>query len=101
MKSKKPEARPEAARTARVAGWDERIAEAQSITHVTVGEKSYPRLAYGPDHPDINVKPTCRDCGVAIGQLHVSSCCVERCAICGAQAYWCPCLDEADTTRSH
>lgn len=101
MTPKKPEGKPAPAAGQMATGWAERIAEAQSITHVTVDGKDYPRRAYGPDHPHLKLEGRCRDCGVAIGQLHVPSCCVERCAVCGGQAYWCPCLDEADTARSH
>jgi hypothetical protein len=101
MTSKKPAGQPQPAAGQMVAGWAERIAEAQSITHVTVDGKLYPRRAYGPDHPHLQLKSRCRDCGVALGRLHVITCCVERCAVCGGQAYGCMCLADAEEVRSH
>lgn len=82
-------------------GWAERIAEAQTQTHVMVDGQLYPRNAYGPDHPRLNLKPRCYDCGVEIGQLHVISCMGERCAVCGGQAFGCPCLSESEVVVSH
>jgi predicted Zn-ribbon and HTH transcriptional regulator len=38
----------------------------------------------------------CRDCGVAIGELHVPFCCVEECPKCRAQALSCLCERAAD-----
>ncbi|MDQ0027750.1 hypothetical protein J2X90_005586 [Variovorax paradoxus] len=75
-------------------GWAEKIAEAQDITHVTFFKVPFARIAYGPDHPHITVKPRCYDCGVLEGQLHVQGCCVEQCPICLGQAMWCGCPDD-------
>ena len=38
------------------------------------------RVAYGSDY-SFEVQERCRDCGVAIGQLHVPGCCVEICGL--------------------
>jgi hypothetical protein len=75
-----------------IAGWSERIAQEQLRTHVHSGGVPFPRLAYGTERPDL--KPECADCGVSLGQLHVWTCCVERCPVCEGQAMWCPCIDE-------
>lgn len=72
-------------------GWAEQIAAAQLVTHETINGESFARVPYGPDYPHLRVKPECRDCGVQIGQLHVITCCVERCARCGGQAIGCDC----------
>jgi len=78
-------------------GWGDRIAAAQADTHVVIAENSYPRRAWGPDHPQhaITTQP-CRDCGVKPGQLHVWTCMMERCPVCGGQAYGCECLLDAE-----
>ena len=70
--------------------WEAKRAEAQLEPIVTLSGSDYKRIPYGNEvaHP----KPTCRDCGVAIGQLHVYlECCVERCPRCSKQAMYCAC----------
>jgi hypothetical protein len=34
---------------------------------------------------------SCGDCACAPGQLHVPTCCAERCPGCGGQLFGCPC----------
>jgi len=74
-------------------GWTERIAAAQKLTHVVCDGKAYPRRPYGTEFPGATLKPRCRDCAVSHGQLHVLSCCVERCPTCGGQNISCSCPD--------
>lgn len=71
--------------------WQARIDAAQTETSVNIGGVILLRVRYGTDYPD--GKPQCRDCGVEHGQLHVRTCCVERCPKCGGQAISCPCTD--------
>lgn len=71
------------------AQWAKRIAEAQEDTHETIGGKRYARVPYGNEFERCG--ETCRDCGVQKGQLHVVTCCIERCPCCGEQAIGCGC----------
>ena len=80
--------------------WDAQIEAAQDETHALVGNTTYPRIAYGDDFPDA-VRPTCRDCGVAFGQLHVMGSLVELCPRCrDRQACGCVCADGGELPRS-
>lgn len=77
--------------------WAEKVAQAQIDTHVVIGAASYPRRAWGPDHPQHHItSQPCRDCDVAPGKLHVWTCMMERCPVCGGQAYGCDCLLDAE-----
>ncbi len=39
-------------------------------------------------------KRPCGDCGVEVGEEHLSGCDIERCACCGRQAISCECTEE-------
>lgn len=86
--------------------WQERIDDAQLLANVKISGSKYPRVTYGNEYGRTskagraNIKPLCRDCGCAIGQLHVPYCCVEQCAKCGAQAISCDCVHTRPTTRA-
>lgn len=80
----------------RVPGWDKKIAEAQLSTHATIGDATHERVKYGQEHS--NCRPKCWNCGVALGQYHVSGCSVEVCPLCGDQALGggCGCHEAAE-----
>ena len=80
-----------------IAGWPERIAEAQAMPTVTICGHEYPRIRYGKEPDDWGAdRQPCHDCAVVKGQFHVPSCDVERCPKCGGQAITCECLDDED-----
>lgn len=64
--------------------WQEKIDAAQQQTAYLIDGKPVPRIAHSQAQP-------CSDCAVTDGQLHVPSCCVERCPGCAAQAITCLC----------
>jgi len=70
-------------------GWLARIASAQTETTTNLGGKTYRRVPHSS-----TAAARCRDCAVEPGQLHVPTCCVERCPRCMGQAYGCACVEE-------
>jgi hypothetical protein len=81
-----------------VAGWPERIEEAQTIPTISICGAVYPRIRYGDEPGDWGAdRQGCRDCGVIKRQFHVPSCDVECCPRCGGQAITCDCpYDDED-----
>lgn len=75
--------------------WRERIDDAQEIVASTIGGTDYGRIRYGHEGGDADGQDDCRDCGVAMGQFHVSTCCVEQCPKCYGQAISCGCVTMA------
>lgn len=72
-----------------IEGWQEKITEAQRQTHAEGPDgRLYARIPHDGDGR------RCHDCAVEPGQLHVQSCTVERCPVCGGQAWGC-CTDNA------
>jgi hypothetical protein len=54
-----------------------------------------------PMGPGLHQRPeNCRDCGRAIGQVHVLGCGIEQCPRCGGQYMSCACDGSEDATRS-
>lgn len=80
--------------TKQVDEWTAEIAKAQKLKRVEVFGATCDRVPYG-DEPALQgwvLKPRCRDCGVALRQLHVPGCVVEACPRCKVgQAFGCPC----------
>jgi hypothetical protein len=85
--------RPEPGTPAWSEYWAGVIADAQKETTTDIVGQSYSRIAYGADSHDGAER--CSDCAVDRGQLHVPTCCVERCPKCKGQAISCECGDEA------
>jgi hypothetical protein len=75
-----------------IAGWPERIVEAQTIPTISIGGAEYARVRYGEEPDDWGAdRQPCHDCAAIKGQFHVPSCDVERCPRCGGQAITCDC----------
>jgi hypothetical protein len=75
-----------------VAGWPEKIQQAQLLTTCFPDGKEMQRVRYGDEEDDwgADSKP-CHDCGVIKGEFHVPECDVERCPACGGQIFGCDC----------
>ena len=86
-----------------IAGWPEKIREAQKITIYTIAGKTYARIRYGDEAEDwgaLSGRP-CHDCGAVKGEFHVVGCDVERCPVCKGQAMSCDCdIEEMKDERA-
>jgi hypothetical protein len=60
-----------------------------------INSQEYDRVAYGRGEDDLST-PTCDDCGVTRGALHLIGCDLEPCPRCGGQAISCDCFYEDD-----
>jgi len=70
-----------------VAGWPEKLAAAQTLTHYR-----FPGPMARIPHRRIRMWPRsnlCDDCTARPGELHVPGCLTERCPKCGGQAALC------------
>lgn len=77
--------------------WKDKIESAQSDKNYVVDGVFHRRIPYGEEGEDwCSATYPCHDCGVVKGQLHVVSCDVELCPICGGQAFCCGCFDDAE-----
>lgn len=75
-----------------IAGWPERIAAAQRVTQLQVGERRLDRIPFGSEGTDwgADARP-CPDCRVQQGELHVAGCDIEECPNCHEQLITCDC----------
>lgn len=79
--------------------YEQRHAEAQTITEYSIGGSVYPRVRYGDEEEDWGASEhDCHDCGVKRGEFHLPGCDVERCPnpACGGQSISCSCDDDED-----
>jgi hypothetical protein len=73
-------------------GWPEKIEAAQNILSYTLHGQAVHRIRYGDEHDDWGAEQqACHDCQVLKSELHVPSCDVEECPVCGGQLLSCDC----------
>jgi hypothetical protein len=81
-----------------IAGWPQKIEEAQDKKTYFIDRNEWARIRYGDESDDWGAdSQPCHDCGVIIGQYHVPFLCdVERCPVCDGQVISCDCQYEGD-----
>lgn len=81
-----------------IAGWPEKIEEAQLYSTYFISGKEVGRIRYGDESDDWGAdRQPCHDCAIVKGQYHVQFLCdVERCPVCDEQAIGCDCNYEGD-----
>jgi hypothetical protein len=83
--------------------WPARIRAAQRKKTYARNGVTATRIPYGQEvcwsEPDMEFSPTCGDCGVIPGELHVECCDMEACPFCLTRQWLCctdKCLDDFD-----
>lgn len=80
-----------------IAGWPERIHEAQETTTCVVNGEIVSRVRYGDENDDWGADShPCHDCAVIKGEFHVEGCDGEQCPGCGEQRGGCDCEPDED-----
>lgn len=75
-----------------IAGWPERVLDAQDRTHIVLRGTASARVRYGSERvPWGGEGRPCVDCVVIPGELHVPGCPIEQCPVCEWQLITCPC----------
>ncbi len=65
---------------------------AQRESTYSIRGHEYERIPFHQDRGSHTSQPAvCHDCGAMPGELHVPTCCWERCPRCGGQAISCDC----------
>jgi hypothetical protein len=73
------------------ATWPAYIEGAQKELYYVIGDSRHDRIRFGGEKPIRQTSPTCHDCSVILGQLHVRGCDREECPFCHRQAIACSC----------
>ena len=81
----------------RLKKWQRESEVAQKMTHYPTITGLLPRIPYGSESvefEELTDHPTCGDCAVAKGQLHIPSCDIEECPSCHGQFISCECIEQ-------
>ena len=75
--------------------WDGDKKPGKNPVQFVINGQEFERVRYGKGADDMET-PTCDDCGVVRGKLHLIGCDLEPCPRCGGQAITCDCFYEDD-----